>query len=148
MNQSIYTTTRVTSDGKRMVAVSDRRFTAPDAATAAELAASMILTRDEQRTASVSYNEDDVWTFTPSTGSPVHIRVIDEDIPRPCERCGVYDAPSLHRCAAAPPESELIEGAEDDAFDMHTARPANVIPGFHPRSCHVCDHLGKACGKH
>lgn len=79
MSQSIYTTVRVGSNGKRLVATPERRFTTPDAATAAELAASMTLSADEQRTAAVSYNEDGVWTFKPSTGSPVHIRVVEDD---------------------------------------------------------------------
>jgi hypothetical protein len=77
----IYTTVRVDADGQPLIASPARKFTAPDAVTAAELAASMILTGDEQRTASVSYNEDGVWTFAPSTGSPVHIRVTDPQSP-------------------------------------------------------------------
>lgn len=44
-----------------------------------------------------------------------------DDTPRPCESCGVHDAPSLHQCATAQTENVLIEGTEDDAFDMHTA---------------------------
>ena len=128
MSQSIYTTIRVNSNGKRVVASPERRFTAPDPATAAELAAAMILTWDEQRTAAVSYNEDGMWTFTPSTGSPVHIHVLDaDDTPRPCSRCGVHDAPSLHRCADAAPEQVLIEGTEDDTLDMHAPAARTAI---------------------
>lgn len=77
MDTTTYTTIRVNSNGKPLAGIFERKYRARDAAGAAELAASNSLTRAEYSAASVSYNEDGVWTFTPSTGSPVHIRVTE-----------------------------------------------------------------------
>lgn len=72
---TIFTTTRVTRTGKPMAGTFERKFRAIDEAMAAELAASNSMTRAEYAAASSSRSENGVWTFTPATGSPVHIQV-------------------------------------------------------------------------
>jgi len=141
---SIYTTVQVGTNGKRLQGTPERRYAAPDAVTAAELAASVALTRDEQRTASVSYNEDGVWTFKPSTGSPVHIIVTEfDDSPRPCEKCGVHDAPSLHTCV---PEAAAIERATVQFWSVTGAPAARRATAYaqrvtSPTATHVRDNM-------
>lgn len=75
MNRSIYTTTRVTSNGRPIAGTFERKYRAADEAAAAELSASNWMTRAEYSVASSSRSADGVWTFTPATGAPVHIRV-------------------------------------------------------------------------
>jgi hypothetical protein len=73
--KNTYTTVRVSGSGKPLGGMFERTYRAADEAGAAELAASNGMTRDQYSAASSSRNEDGVWTFTPATGSPVHIRV-------------------------------------------------------------------------
>lgn len=73
--QTIFTTNRVTRNGKPVAGTFERKYRAADEATAAEIAASNSMTRAEYSKASSTRSADGVWTFTPATGSPVHIRV-------------------------------------------------------------------------
>lgn len=83
MTTKIYTTTRVASDGRPMAGTFERTYRATDTARAAERAASNSMTRADYSNASVTCNKDGVWTFTPGTGAPVHIRVTEtNDDPR------------------------------------------------------------------
>lgn len=110
MSQSIYTTARVSSTGKPLAGTFERKYRADDEASAAELSASNWMTRDQYSAASVTYNEDGVWTFTPGTGAPVHIRVTEYT---------PDDAAATAQEAAEQAEADEHEQQQLDAMGKH-----------------------------
>lgn len=107
---TVYVTVRVNSKGKPLAGMFERKYRATDAAGAAELAASNGMTRAEYSAASVTYNEDGVWTFTPGTGAPVHIRVTEYT---------PDDAGAAAQDAAEQAEADEHEQEQLDAMGKH-----------------------------
>lgn len=146
---TVYVTVRVDSKGKPLAGTFERKYRATDAAGAAELAASNGMTRDQYSAASVTYNEDGVWTFTPGTGAPVHIRVTEYT---------PDDAGAAAQDAAEQAEADEHEQQQLDAMGKHeetltegsdkSEAIAALFGGTPPeRRCLVCvEHPGWAHG--
>lgn len=74
---NVYTTIQVRNNGRSVAGAPERKYRAMKAAAAAEIAASAIMTGSERATATAVDNQDGTWTFTPSTGAPVRVRVTE-----------------------------------------------------------------------
>jgi hypothetical protein len=120
---TVYVTVRVNSKGKPLAGMFERKYRAADEAGAAELAASNGMTRAEYSKASVTYNEDGVWTFTPGTGAPVHIRVTEYT---------PDDAATTAQDAAEQAEADEHEQQQLDAMGKHEESLAEITPPKYP----------------
>lgn len=77
MNATTYTTTRLGRNGKGLPGSTARKFASATPAIAAGHAARRLMSAGEYATADVQ-QDGDVWTFTPTTGSTVRIRVTQD----------------------------------------------------------------------
>lgn len=77
MNAATYTTTRIARNGKALPGSASHRYASATPAIAAGHAASAAMRASEYATAAVQ-QDGDVWTFTPTTGSTVRIRVTQD----------------------------------------------------------------------
>jgi hypothetical protein len=78
----VFTTIQVDAHGRPVIAAPERRYQTTSARVAATHAAAVVMTSAEFWSAAMASEESDgavTWTFTPTTGSPVRIRVTEPD---------------------------------------------------------------------